>query len=133
MKLFLDTNVLASALTTRGLCTELFEQTLQFHELLTCNAVLNELKRILHNKFKLPSPVVNGYLSLLRETATLIEAAESTLSFPPDPDDAPLLACAIAAGAELFITGDKALLELKRVEGMPIVSPRQAWNIIQVE
>jgi predicted nucleic acid-binding protein len=50
VKVFLDTNVLASALTTRGLCAELFEVVLQSHDLLTSDPVLRELERILPEK-----------------------------------------------------------------------------------
>jgi predicted nucleic acid-binding protein len=42
VKVFLDTNVLASALATRGLCAELFEVVLQSHELLVSPPVLKE-------------------------------------------------------------------------------------------
>ena len=50
MKIFLDTNVLASALTSRGLCADLFEVVLQSHELVTSEVVLKELKRVLREK-----------------------------------------------------------------------------------
>lgn len=45
MRIFLDTNVLAAALATRGLCAELFEVALQSHELLVSDSVLAELER----------------------------------------------------------------------------------------
>lgn len=127
MRVFLDTNVLASALATRGLCAELFAACLESHDLLSGEAVLRELERILASKFKLPASVVKGYLELLQERA---EFAEGRRPFPPspDPDDAPILACALAAGADLFVTGDKALLEMKDVEGMAVVSPRECWE-----
>lgn len=127
MKLFFDTNVLVSALTTRGLCAELFAAGLSSHEPVICRAVLHELERILADKFKLPAPVVAGYLALLQERA---ELAESQAAAPncPDPDDAPILACALAAQADLFVTGDKALLDMKTLEEMPIVSPRECWE-----
>jgi predicted nucleic acid-binding protein len=45
-----------------------------------------------------------------------------------DPDDAPVLACAVATKADVFVTGDKALLDLGEIEDMPILSPRQLWQ-----
>ena len=60
MKVFLDTNVLASALTTRGLCAELFEVVLQSHELLTSDPVLRELERILPGKLGQSEEVTEG-------------------------------------------------------------------------
>ena len=50
MKVFLDTNVLASALTTSGLCAELFEVVLQSHELMISDSLHEELERILSDK-----------------------------------------------------------------------------------
>jgi hypothetical protein len=35
--------------------------------------------------------------------------------------------CALAGGSDLFVTGDRALLDLGDVRGLPIVSPRDAW------
>lgn len=127
MKLFFDTNVLVSALTTRGLCAELFAAGLSSHKLAICHAVLHEVERILADKFKLPAPVIAGYLALLQERAELVEY-QAALPPSPDPDDAPILACALAAQADLFVTGDKALLDMRTLEEMPIVSPRECWE-----
>jgi len=44
--------------------------------------------------------------------------------------DARLLVAAAGAGADLFITGDKAVLKRKSVGAMRIVSPRDAWLIL---
>jgi predicted nucleic acid-binding protein len=46
----------------------------------------------------------------------------------PDPTDVPILACAVSANADVFVTGDRALLELREVEGIPILSVRQFWQ-----
>lgn len=40
-----------------------------------------------------------------------------------DPDDNPILACAIAGRADLIVSGDRHLLSLKEYEGIPIVRP----------
>jgi predicted nucleic acid-binding protein len=34
----------------------------------------------------------------------------------------------VAASAEVFVTGDKALLGLRRAVNMPIISPREFWT-----
>jgi predicted nucleic acid-binding protein len=44
-----------------------------------------------------------------------------------DADDIPILACAIAGEADVFVTGDKELLDLQKIGNLPIVSPRQFW------
>jgi predicted nucleic acid-binding protein len=45
-----------------------------------------------------------------------------------DVADAEILACAISGKAEVFVTGDKALLDLGSVEKIRIRSPRQLWQ-----
>ena len=129
MRIFLDTNVLASALTTRGLCAELFEVVLQSHELLTSDHVLLELERVLRGKLGQSQSVTDGFVALLRSEALLISAQHAVPSLP-DPDDELIVASALAGNANVFITGDKALLELQRIENMSIISPRKLWEVL---
>jgi len=127
VKVFLDTNVLASALTTRGLCAELFEVVLQSHELLISDPVLKELERILPEKLGQSASITEQFRSLLRSEGFLITNDHPAPSLP-DPDDEPIVASALAAGATVFVTGDKALLKLKTIEQLPIISPREFWE-----
>ncbi len=128
MRIFPDTNVLASGFATRGLCTELIEGIISNHELISCEAVLSELQRVLAQKFRIPKPTIREYLSLLRDEGQVVTAGKVPRLRFKDPDDIPILACAISAKADVFVTGDKALLELRKIEGMPILSPRQLWQ-----
>jgi len=131
VKVFLDTNVLASALTTRGLCAELFEVVLQSHELLTSEAVLLELERILPAKLGQSEEITKGFITLLLARAILV-TTEPPLPFPslPDPDDEPIVASALAGNASVFVTGDKALLQLHNIEHLPVISPREFWEML---
>jgi putative PIN family toxin of toxin-antitoxin system len=128
VRVFLDTNVLASSIATRGLCGELLEIIIHDHELLTCEPVLKELQRVLADKLRLPESVVDGFLDLLKSEAQLIESRKTPSIAIKDADDIPILACALAANADVFVTGDQALLDLRAVDGLPIASPRQLWS-----
>ncbi len=66
MRVFLDTNVLASALATRGLCTDLFRLVLAEHELVVGEVVLDELRRVLNARFRVPAARVAEVEELLR-------------------------------------------------------------------
>ena len=129
MKVFFDTNVLASALTTRGLCAELFEVALQSHELLISDPVLQELERILPGKLGQSESVTAGFVALLRTECLLVKGLHPFPSLP-DPDDEPIIASALAGQAHVFVTGDKALLELQRVKDLPVISPRKFWEML---
>jgi len=126
VRVFLDTNVLASALSGHGLCRDLFDRLIVDHELLFGVPVRKELDRILVEKFRVPEPL-RGELFNKLDQLKQVPSSKTQLPEIPDPDDVPILACAIAGRAELFVTGDKELLQLRVTQGMPIVSPRQAW------
>ena len=128
MKIFLDTNVLASGIATRGLCSELLESVIHDHELLTCQPVLRELERVLTEKLRLPGAVVAGFLALLKAEGTVVESRKNPSIPIKEADDIPILACAIAGKADVFVTGDKELLDLRKLEDLAIVSPRELWN-----
>jgi uncharacterized protein len=128
VKVFLDTNVLASALATRGLCADLFESVLAEHELIVSPLLLTELKRILTTKLRISAEVTRDYIALLTAEGVTVATPSVIPKGIPDPDDAPLIAAALASGAECFVTGDKALLALGAVEGLLILSPRQFWE-----
>ena len=47
------------------------------------------------------------------------------VDYSPDPDDNPIIAAALAGGAQTIVSGDKGdLLALARVEGISIVTAR---------
>ena len=51
---------------------------------------------------------------------------------PRDPKDAPFLAAALAAGADLLVTGDKDLLEAKNIVATRIVTVAEFCNEFQI-
>lgn len=131
MKVFLDTNVLVSALTTRGLCWELLNVAAAEYNLTLADLVLVELERILTERFGMPTALTESIELNLRKLAEITPSATALQGVTiDDPDDAPILATALSAGAAYFVTGDKALLELKQIGKMHIVSPRELWRIL---
>ena len=48
-----------------------------------------------------------------------------------DRDDVLILSTALNGNAELFVTGDKELLELAKIKSMRIVSPRKFWETLK--
>lgn len=128
MRVYLDTNVLVSAYTARGLCADLMRQILAEHELVTGEVNLVELRRVLVERFGAPDPLVASVEAEPREQTIAPEPS----SVPPfavrDPDDARVLASAIAAGVDLLVTGDDDLLAVAGAAPIPIVSPRGCWE-----
>lgn len=133
MKVFLDTNVLVSAFTTRGMCADLLRLVLAEHELLSGEIVLEELRRVLQERFRLPTAVMAGIEELLRSQARIVPrpAAPATTGVA-DPDDEWIVASALAGKADVLVTGDKILIAIQKAAGMPILSPRAFWQRVKI-
>lgn len=127
--MFLDTNVLVSAFTTRGLCADVVKAVLLRHDLVVSVRVLDELEWVLVTKMGLPVAVMNGIIEIAGSGEVVGEEASQPVQGISDPDDAILLASAIAAAAEVLVTGDKDLLVVADdVTAIAILSPRQFWE-----
>jgi len=50
-----------------------------------------------------------------------------------DKNDVLILSTALNANTELFVTGDKELLELGKIRTTRIVSPRQFWEKLKTQ
>lgn len=132
MKVFLDTNVLVSGFATRGLCADVIRLILAEHELIIGDVVLREVERVLKQKIGLPTEHIQEILAFL-ETQTV--QPKPKLPSPlqvRDEDDQWILASALAAKAEVLVTGDKDLLDVAdKVGGLTITDPRGFWNLVR--
>jgi putative PIN family toxin of toxin-antitoxin system len=133
MKVFLDTNVLASAAATRGLCADVLREVLASHELFLSEQVLSELARALRSKFGIGQDLIDDFIRLLRQDSVSAESSDVPRVALRDKDDLRILGAAAAAGAEVLVTGDKELLALGRFEDLEILSPRQFWEKLKTQ
>jgi putative PIN family toxin of toxin-antitoxin system len=132
VKVFLDTNVLASAFATRGLCADVLQATLAEHELLVGDVVLVELKKALREKFHVPADVVKETEAFLRQFTVVPKPKKHLDLGIRDPDDEWVVASAVASGADVVVTGDKDLTSLKK-SPVDILTPRQFWQRLTKE
>ena len=131
MRVFLDTNVLVSAFATRGLSADLFEVISIEHELATGRRVLKELWKALHGKLKLPAARCAEAIELVSSEAAVVVEEATPADCGADEDDRLVLGEAIACQAEVFVTGDRALVSLGTVGTMQILTPRQLWELLR--
>lgn len=130
MKVFLDTNVLVSAVATRGLSADVVRLVVAEHELLTGVVNLAELRRVLRDKLHAPRRTVRELEAFLR-THTIVPKPAHVLEIAMrDPDDRWVLASAVAGAADVLVTGDRDLLDLGERAPLPIVDPRGFWELI---
>jgi len=128
VRIALDTNVLVSAFATRGLCVELVANVLADHELLIGQTVLDETRRVLRTKFRLDQATVDDVEHFLRLRATILPIAPSLHVGLRDVSDEPVLAEAVAGGADVLVTGDQDLLSATPLTALRIASPREFFE-----
>lgn len=131
MKIFLDTNVLVSAYTARGICADLLRHILAEHQLVTDEVNLTELRRVLGERFH-ASPAQLAEIEAELRDETIIPKPEEASPLPiRDPDDRWVLASAVSGAVEMLVTGDQDLLAVAPQAPLPIVSPRGCWDLLR--
>jgi len=130
VRVLLDTNVLASAFGTRGLCSDVLRLILGEHELLTGEVVIEELHHVLRKKFGVPADTVKEIESFLRGFHVEPKPRELPALDLSERSDLLVVGSALKAKAEIVITGDQEMLGLtEKPEGLRIVSPREFWEL----
>lgn len=135
MRMVLDTNVLVSALISPGRFPDQLLESWEADEftLVTSEEQLDELQRVLAyeklQRFIRPEQAARLVASL-RRSATLVNQLPHVV-VSTDASDNLILATAIAGHATHLVTGDKAdLLGLKQVEGVAIITVREAVGLL---
>lgn len=138
MRLVLDTNVVIAGMLWQGPPRDLLEAALKGAvSLATTAALIEELARSLRYA-KLAERISRLGLSagsIVARYALISDAflpAAITPRVRSDPDDDQVLACALAAKADLIVSGDSHLLNLKSYQGIPIVRPAEALKRVAV-
>jgi putative PIN family toxin of toxin-antitoxin system len=131
VRVFLDTNVLVSAFASRGLCAEVFELVLLGHDLILGRNVRREFEMALREKIKLPVVRSAEIVDFVSSEATQVVDKAQPANANVDAADARVLGEALTGQADIFITGDAALLRLAAVGTLKIVSPRRFWDVLR--
>ena len=133
MRVFLDTNVLVSAIATRGLCADVLREILVSHQLVISSPLIDELKDILHAKIGIPQEIISDFIELLTQESIFSEKTTLTHLGVKGEDDIAIISTALNGNAEIFVTGDKELLALGIVQSMQIISPRIFWETLKTQ
>ncbi len=124
MKVLIDTNVLVSA-ALRDKDPEaviLFVAARPDWQWIVSADILAEYREVLSRpKFALPDEIRRRWFEMLETLTTRVEV-ETTIDFPRDQKDAKFLACALAANAELFVTGDRDFTQALKLVNTTILS-----------
>ena len=131
LRVVLDTNVLFASFATRGLCEALFEACLHAHTIVLSEHILAELRANLKRKLKADGAFLAQVDALLREHAEIVVPMAVPKAACRDASDLPVLGTAVAGRADVLTSGDADLLALGRFRDIPILTPRQAYELLR--
>jgi uncharacterized protein len=129
VRIALDSSVLIAAHISRaGVCAELLEDLLLHHEMVTSEFILGELGRELIEKFRFPKREADQVAAFLRRVAVVVVPADMPSDVCRDPEDLPILGTAVAGECALLISVDRDLLDMQRINEIPIIRPGEYWR-----
>lgn len=133
MRIFIDTNILISALlNSRGTVFSAFCRAVAKPNTgVVCTQNIEELRRIFNRKFPDKVPLMESFLNQAALSLEIIDIPDSPSSEEAkirDSNDQLIMRAAIAAGVDVLLTGDKDFLEAG-ITSPAIMSPADfvAW------
>lgn len=129
-KAVLDTNILISAvMTPRDTPAKILQVWREgAFDLVASPSLLVEIKETLSlpkiaHRYRLSPEDIRAVMTLLAGGAILVSGAASISAPISDPDDVPVLACAVEGHADYLVTGDGDLLRLRSYQRIQIIRP----------
>ncbi|CAN5246795.1 putative toxin-antitoxin system toxin component, PIN family [soil metagenome] len=128
MRIVPDTNIVVSGLFWRGQPRRILDVARDgIIELFTSPVLLEELEDVLSRekfaaRLEAAQVTVRELVEGFSALATVIDAAPIAPVILVDPDDDAVLACALAAEAEIIVSGDSDLLDLKEHQDIRILT-----------
>lgn len=128
MKVVADNNIIISGYLWRGAPNRILEAAKQGRlSLFTSDALLAELRGVLQrakftSAFQRNNTTAAAVLAEYATLARIVVAATLPAPVCDDPDDDAVIACAVAAGADIIVSGDDDLLRLGSYGAIRIVT-----------
>jgi len=118
-----DTNVFVSALTLPGgRADQALRKVVSGEDSLTLSRpIMDELLSVLARKFARDREELARVAVFLSDLGEIFEPDVSVSVLADEPDNR-ILECALAAGADIIVTGDRAMLAAGEFEGVRILS-----------
>jgi putative PIN family toxin of toxin-antitoxin system len=136
MQAVLDTNIVVSALIWGGTPFKLFEMASDSRlSLYTSPPLLAELREVLARdhlarRLAKQQTAIEDALQLYEELCIAVTPLSTPRAVPNDIDDDQVIACALAAGAPLIVSGDSDLLVLHPWRGIQILNAADAVRFV---
>jgi len=125
VRITLDTNVLVSSLIVAAGSADQVVRVVRDGEveMVISQFILDELARVLTEKFELPPKAVQKAVQRFQRLATIVEPILTIDIIKEKENDNRILECAVTGKVDHLVTGDKKhILPLGSIRGIPIVS-----------
>jgi putative PIN family toxin of toxin-antitoxin system len=126
-KIVIDTNVFVSGVFFSGPPYQILKAwQLGEFELVVSQEILDEYQRVgnvLAEEY--PGIDLNPILSFVIEHAKVYQTIDLKEPVCEDSDDDKFIACALASGSRVIISGDKHLLKVSGYKGIEVMKPRK--------
>jgi len=127
VRVILDTNIFISGIFFSGPPARILEAWRDGKiQIVVSEAILEEYRTVgmrLAANFK--GMDIDPFLRLVSLTGRLYRAPAMPSQVCDDPDDDKFIACALASGSKLIVTGDKSLLKVSSYRGIKILNARE--------
>lgn len=137
LKVVIDTNqFISSVINKHGPSANLLEAWRKYHfTLVLSEKILLEIRRVfsyprISQKYRLNENDINALVDFLEHEAVVLSDLGKIDVIKDDPEDNEILACALEAGADYIVSGDKHLLNLKNYQGITIVTVQEFLKLI---
>jgi len=131
VKVVFDTNILVSGLLWKGAP---YRCLLTVHsglaDLVISVPILDELRRVLIQKFHHTASEADEAVAFVQESATVVEIPGTLRVVKEDSEDDKFLETAEVAGAKFIVSGDRDLLALAKYTGITIIGARAFLDLV---
>ena len=124
LNVVLDTNIFIAAFShPRGRNAQLWTAArTNRYRLLVSVPIIREIADVLRRDFAWPESDLQRRIRLIAQVAEVVITTTSLDLVAADPDDNRILECAVDGKADLIVTNDHHLLDLKTCRGIPIIA-----------
>lgn len=126
MRVVLDSKIFISAFVIPGsqadkAIVRIIEGT---DSLVLSKSIIAEVLTVLSRKFSRDREAISRIAIYLSDLGEIVSPSKKLKILKDDPDNR-ILECAITAKADVVVTGDKEMLDLKEFQGIKIISLRE--------
>jgi len=131
MRIVLDSNIWISALVFGGNPRKLLETIVaDGHEIVVCEELFTEIRRILHKKFPYFINDFEELVVVLKPSTKKVKLGSVSLKVSRDPKDDFVIETAVIGNAPYIISGDKDLLVIGKYESISICGVKSMLKIL---